>query len=103
MNETITSVRGIVAGHWTDRAHHTGVTVVLTPQSQIWFSVKSWATKVMLNDLWLPGDPNTWDAYASIKFQGPAYGGTPVKGLRSGEENLVLVDRVILVKHEGAP
>ena len=72
--------------------------IVLTPKSQIWFSVKSWSTAIALNDLWEPGDPNEWDAWASIKFQGPAYGGTPVKDLRSGEENLVLVDRVILVK-----
>jgi hypothetical protein len=73
-------------------------TITLSKKSQIWFSVKSWSTKVVLDDLWEPGDPNEWDAWASIKFHGPAYGGTPVKGLRSGEENLVLVDRVILVK-----
>ena len=72
--------------------------ITLSPKSQIWFSSKSWSTKVVLDDLWEPGDPNTWEAYASIKFRGPAYGGEPVAGLRSGEENLVLVDRIILVK-----
>ncbi len=74
--------------------------IVLSPQSQIWFSSKSWSTKLELADLWEPGDPNEWDAYASIKFQGPLYGGEPVQGLRAGEVDLVLIDRVILVKHE---
>ncbi len=73
--------------------------VTLTPQSQIWFS-RSWSTKVVLDDLWEPGDPNRWEAYASIKFRGPMFCGEPVEGLRSGEVDLVLIDRVILVKHE---
>jgi L-aminopeptidase/D-esterase-like protein len=30
MSDTITAVRGVSAGHWTDDAHHTGVTAVLT-------------------------------------------------------------------------
>ncbi|MBT4816734.1 MAG: DUF4838 domain-containing protein [Lentisphaerae bacterium] len=73
-------------------------TVTLSPKCQIWFSARSWSTKVTLNDLWEPGDANVWEAHASLKFRGPAYGGEPVKGLRGGEENLVLVDRVFLIK-----
>lgn len=77
-------------------------TVTMSHRSQIWFG-RSWSTKVVLEDLWEPGDPNLWDAYASIKFQGPMYGGEPVEGLRSDEVDLVLIDRVILVKHEDVP
>ena len=74
-------------------------TIALSPDCRLWFG-RSWGLIVDLDELWDPGAANKWDAYVSIRFQGPAYGGKPVEGLRYGEVDLVLVDRVILVKTE---
>lgn len=64
--------------------------ITITHDCRIWFG-RSWATKVQLARLFEPGGVDHYDAYASIKFDGPSYGG-------EGEEDLVLVDRVILVR-----
>ena len=82
----------------TYRLYKLGV-ITVSPHSQIWFSARSWSTKLVLDDLWEAGALNAWDAYVSLKFRGPAYGGESVNGLRGGEEDLVLVDRIVLVRH----
>jgi len=65
--------------------------ITLTPDSMIWFAASSWATQLETGFLCRPGETNLWDAWVSLKFEGPAYGG--------GEEaNRVLCDRIILVK-----
>ena len=66
--------------------------ITLTPDSWIWFSAKSWATNQQLGErLYEPGALNQWEAWVSLKFDGPTYGGT-------AKEDLVLCDRIILVK-----
>ena len=35
MNQSITAVRGLTVGHWTDLAAATGCTVVLCPQGAV--------------------------------------------------------------------
>ncbi len=41
--------------------------------------------------LYEPGADNQWEAYVSLKFDGPTYGG-------KAEQDRVLCDRIILVK-----
>ncbi len=66
--------------------------VVITPDSWIWFSAKSWGTHLEVGTrLYEPGEDNKWMAYVSMKFDGPSYSGT-------AETDQVLVDRIILVK-----
>jgi len=89
--------------------------VDVTPDCIIWFSARSWETSLTIGDrLYEPGADNHWEAYVSLKFDGPAYGGKVDTNLvsmadrvhygdyRRGEKNrdLVLVDRVILVRCE---
>jgi len=65
--------------------------IEVTPKCIIWFSAQSWQTQLEIGSrLYEPGAGNRWAAYASIKFDGPTYGGT-------AKEDLVLVDRVILI------
>ena len=66
--------------------------ITLTPDCWIWFSAKSWATNQQLGErLYEPGAVNQWEAWVSLKTDGPTYGGT-------AKEDLVLCDRLILVK-----
>ena len=58
--------------------------------------------------LFEPGANNVWTAYVSLKFDGPTYGSKPNEPLLApadrihyrglAESDLVLVDRIILVK-----
>lgn len=80
----------------------------VTPDCQIWFSARSWATNLQLGEQLFEADgDNLWDAYASIKFLGPSHG--DVMGeetlpaaerdyLGMNPKDLVLVDRIILVE-----
>ena len=66
--------------------------ITAAPDCWIWFSAQSWETRVELGErLYEPGAGNRWEAYVSVKFDGPTYGGRAA-------EDLVLVDRVILVR-----
>ena len=66
--------------------------IAVTPDSWIWFSAKSWVTHLEVGTrVYEPGAANVWHAWVSMKFDGPSYGGT-------AQEDLVLVDRIILVK-----
>jgi hypothetical protein len=66
--------------------------IVVTPDSWIWFSARSWATHLEVGTrVYEPGADNAWRAWVSMKFDGPSYGGT-------AKEDQVLVDRIILVK-----
>jgi hypothetical protein len=68
--------------------------IEVTPDCIVWFSNRSWATNLELGrQLYQPGQSNRWETYASVKFDGPTYGGEL-------EEDLVLVDRIILVEVE---
>lgn len=70
-------------------------TVTVTEDCWLWFSAQSWQTHLRVGErLCVPGEDNRWDAYVSLKFQGPTYG---------GDENAdeVLVDRIIFVEHDG--
>ena len=68
--------------------------VVLTPTCMIWFSNLSWVTNLQLGQmLYEPDGDNRWHVWVSMKFDGPTYGG-------AADEDLVLVDRIILVKAE---
>lgn len=52
---------------------------------------KSWMTSLKVGELlYEPGAGNEWDAFLSLKVEGPTYGG-------KGPDDRVLVDRVILV------
>ncbi len=51
---------------------------------------RSWQTRLYLGELYEPGGENRWQGWISIKCDGPGVGG-------EGPENLVLVDRVILI------
>ncbi len=65
--------------------------IKVTPDSLMWFS-KSWKTNLQLGTrVYEPGEDNTWDAYVSLKFDGPLYGG-------KGQKNSVVCDRIVLVK-----
>ena len=65
--------------------------IEVSPECMIWFSAQSWATHLDIGSrLHEPGAGNRWRAYASMRFDGPAYGGG------AGKDE-VLVDRVILV------
>ncbi len=67
-------------------------TITVSPDCVIWFSAKSWLTNLSLGDrLYEPGGDNTWTAYVSLKFEGPAYAGAE-------KNDRVLVDRIILVR-----
>jgi len=64
----------------------------VTPDCLIWFSAQSWQTHLRVGTrLYKPDSDNRWQAYVSMKFDGPSYGG-------EAQEDAVLVDRVILVK-----
>lgn len=64
--------------------------VEIMPGSRIYIG-RSWQTRLELDELYEPGAENLWHAYISIKLDGEKYGGT-------GEQDVGLVDRVILVK-----
>ncbi|HWL53337.1 MAG TPA: DUF4838 domain-containing protein [Chthoniobacteraceae bacterium] len=65
--------------------------ITLAPESWIWFSARSWATHVDVGErAYRPGETNLWEAWVSMKFEGPTYGGKE-------KEDRVLVDRIILV------
>lgn len=85
--------------------------VEVTPECSIWFSADSWATRLQVGDrLYEPGEDTHWDAYVTVKFDGPTYGSEPNEELLSLEdrqayerrrdktEDLVLVGRIIMVK-----
>jgi hypothetical protein len=77
------------------RLYPLGEIDLTTDDSMIWFG-RSWATNLKIgSQLYFPGEVNHWKAWVSLKFTGPSYGG---KG-----ENLVLCDRVILVKSNNDP
>jgi hypothetical protein len=64
--------------------------ITITPDSWLWFSAQSWATRAELGEkLYVPEGGNQWDAWVSLKFDGPAYRGTAA-------EDQVLCDRIIL-------
>jgi hypothetical protein len=66
-------------------------TITVTPDCWIWFSAKSCATHQQLGErLYEPGAANRWEAWVSLKFDGPTYGGTAA-------QDQVLCDRIILV------
>jgi hypothetical protein len=66
--------------------------IVVTSDSWIWLSAKSWATHLEVGTrIYEPGAPNTWHAWVSLKFDGPSYGG-------KADKDEVLCDRIILVK-----
>lgn len=69
-------------------------TIEITPKGMIWFSSKSWQTHLEIGKrLFKPEVPedNYWNAWVSLKFSGPSYGGKASK-------DLVLCDQIILVK-----
>jgi len=69
-------------------------TITVTSDCIIWFSAKSWMTHLRLGErLYEPGAANVWQAYVSLKFDGPTYGGT-------AKQDRVLCDRIILVKEQ---
>ena len=69
-------------------------TIEVTPNSWIWFSGKSSLTHLKVGDrVYEPGEDNLWDAYFSMKCDGPTYGG-------KAEKDSVLVDRIILVRKD---
>ncbi len=82
--------------------------IALTPSCSIWFSARSWATRLELGErLYEPGADNRWDAYVSLKCLGPTYGEISGDDLMPLEQrdyqgldpaDLVLVDRIILVR-----
>jgi hypothetical protein len=64
----------------------------ITNECMIWFSTKSWQTQLQLADrLYEPGAENMWEAWVSMKFDGPMYGG-------EGKEDQVLCDQVIFIQ-----
>ena len=66
--------------------------IEVTQDCIIWFSSKSWATSLQLGSrLYEPGEPTRWEAYVSLKFDGPSYGG-------KAKEDLALCDQIILVR-----
>ncbi|MDP7248549.1 MAG: hypothetical protein QGF00_03020 [Planctomycetota bacterium] len=69
-------------------------TITVTPDSLIWFSAKSWLTNLNAGKrLFEPGADNQWESWISLKFDGPSYRG-------KAEKDLVLCDRIILVRKE---
>lgn len=66
--------------------------VEVTADSWVWFSAKSWATRLEAGTkLFMPGEENKWTVYVSIKLDGPSYGG-------KAEKDEVLCDRIIFVE-----
>lgn len=66
--------------------------IKVTPGCIIWGG--KWYISVNLGHLYSIDEPDAeYEAYVSLKFEGPAYGGTG-----QAEDNRVLCDRVILVK-----
>jgi hypothetical protein len=77
------------------RLYPLGEIDLTTDDSMIWFG-RSWQTNLEVgSQLYFPGEVNRWKAWVSLKFTGPNYGGEG--------DNLVLCDRVILVKSDNAP
>ena len=66
----------------------------LAPESVFWLT-QSWFATFPLEGAYVVGYPDRkWDVYASIKFEGPAYGG------KAGTTNRISCDRVVLVAVE---
>jgi len=66
--------------------------IEVTSDCMIWFSSKSCQTHLKLGDrLYEPGADNLWEAWVSLKFDGPMYNG-------KGKTNQVLCDQIILVQ-----
>lgn len=77
------------------RIYPLGEIELTTEDSLIWFG-RSWATNLEIgSQLYFPGEINCWKAWVSLRFTGSSYG---VVG-----EDLVLCDRVILVKSNNDP
>jgi hypothetical protein len=83
--------------------------ITVTADCIVWFSARSWETNLQLGErLFEPGAENVWTAYVSLKFEGPSYGGSTDESLLPpadrdvygglAESDMVLVDRIILVK-----
>jgi hypothetical protein len=72
------------------RLHELGE-IVVTSDSWIWFSAKSWVTRLEIG-AWLyePDAAKTWHTWASRKLDGPSYGG-------KADKDEVLCDRIILI------
>ena len=67
-------------------------TVMVTPDCWLWFSAQSWGTHLDVGTrLYEAGADNRWDAWVSLKFDGPAYGG-------AAAEDRVLCDRIVFVQ-----
>jgi len=103
--------RALTAGEITPGKYHLYKLgpVTITPDCLVWFSARSWETNLRLGErLFEPGEANVWTAYVSLKFEGPSYGGAvdqdllpPAERVHYGglaESDLVLVDRIILVR-----
>ena len=66
----------------------------LASESVFWLT-QSWFATFPLEGAYVVGYPDRkWDVYASIKFEGPAYGG------KAGTANRISCDRVVLVAVE---
>jgi len=77
------------------RLYPLGEIDLTTDDSMIWFG-RSWATNLKIgSQLYFPGEINRWKAWVSLRFTGSSYGGVG--------EDLVLCDRVILVKSNNDP
>lgn len=81
----------------------------ITPDCLIWFSARSWQTQLDLSPYFEPDGSNRWTAYVSLKFLGPTYGDELGEALLPAAKrdylgtdptDLVLVDRVILVRQD---
>jgi hypothetical protein len=74
------------------RLYRLGEIDLTTNDSLIWFG-RSWATNLEIGSrLYFPGEQNHWEAWISLKFTGETCGGEG--------EDLVVCDRVILVKQD---
>jgi len=77
------------------RLYPLGKIDLTTNDSLIWFG-RSWTTNLEIgSQLYFPGEINRWKAWVSLRFTGSSYGGVG--------EDLVLCDRVILVKSNNEP
>ena len=73
--------------------HRLGEFNVATDDSIIWFG-RSWQTAVAIGSrLHFPGETSRWEAWLNLKFDGKSWGGQG--------EDLVVCDRVILVRKDG--
>ncbi len=65
----------------------------LTPHCLVWFTGR-WIITIPIEQFYIVGEPFIkWDIYASLKFEGPAFGSRD-----TSKENRIYCDRIILVK-----